>query len=400
MTLPILDPNPSSRHVWSYPKIQMMKGAPEIAPFVPAWKNPHGKRVAKCNQDKRGTCTGYGTKFVAQIVYGMLTGDIPTAADIAGQRFDVIDAIGTRYDTGNERIEISAEGFYQLGRFVGNVTYPAGGDIRFTLKAWLKYGWYLEKQWHTDKEGLCVWAYPPGIDAARMVANNGVSWEQATAEAIKHKIEGYAMCGTPDGGATWDEVCSAIYNKGAVLAAIPIYESYQQMQGGDGFFPDPRGEIIGYHALCFYGYDGDNLYLIHSWGDWCGQFGGISRKYFNMAIDQSVWMLVLDKEETKIGEDIHTTLSITANVEAQITSNGVAVGKTPLKISLHKGEKYEISASADGYTTQSRTVDDSVKELIFTLEPLTVPIPPVKKGFWALLIEAAFEFLKAIFRRK
>jgi hypothetical protein len=279
---------------------------------------------------------------------------------------------------------------------VGNITYPAGGEIRFTIRAWQKFGWFLEKDWHTDKERMCVWTYPPGV---REAGNGGVTQPQAEEFAAKHKIEGYVMCGTPDGGATWEEICYGIFSKGFVIGAIPIYENYTMMQGGDGSFPDPRGEIAGFHALCFYGYDEDNLYLVHSWGEWCGQFGRISRKYFNQAKDLSVWMVVLDKEEFKVGQEIHATLRITSNVPARVKVDNVEVGNTPLSIAIEHKRMYVIAARAlEGvYVSQQKLVDDSVSSVEFTLEAL--PSKPRWEVAWDALVEFIKVILNAALRR-
>jgi hypothetical protein len=207
------------------------------------------------------------------------------------------------------------------------------------------------------------------------------------------------MCGTPDGGATWEEICYGIFSKGFVIGAIPIYENYTMMQGGDGSFPDPRGEIAGFHALCFYGYDEDNLYLVHSWGEWCGQFGRISRKYFNQAKDLSVWMVVLDKEEFKVGQEIHATLRITSNVPARVKVDNVEVGNTPLSIAIEHKRMYVIAARAlEGvYVSQQKLVDDSVSSVEFTLEAL--PSKPRWEVAWDALVEFIKVILNAALRR-
>jgi hypothetical protein len=367
-----------------------MVTAPVAPVYSRAKRITYAKKLARANQDKGGTCTGFSTKFYAELLYMFLTGDLPTDDDKAQVKTDVIDAIGTRYDTGYPRISVSAEAFYQLGRFIGNVTYPSGGEIRFTLRAWLKYGWMLESQWHTDKERTCVWMYPPGV---RSQANGGITQEQAEAFGQLHKIDGYAMCGTPDGGAEWGEICASLDAKGAVLGAIPIYENFRSMEGGDGTFPDPAGELAGFHALCFYDYDDDWLYLIHSWGNWCGQFGKISRQYFNVAKNLSVWMVALDQTEVAVAKEIYKSLTIMANVPAQVTVDGVIIGLAPQKIAIEPGKKYQITVSADGYIAQTRMVDDSsAANQVFALEPSPQPV----RSWFQILIE----WLINLFKRK
>ena len=379
ITRPVLDPAPSGRpHDYQFGKIQMLKGIVELV-YPSTYANPYIQQVAPRDQDFRGTCVGQSTAYCFDLLYMMLTKDLPTDVDRAQFQKNVIDQIGTTHDILYPK-SASAESAYQMSRFIGNVTYPAGSEIRFAVRAWKDYGINLESQWHTDKKGTMVWMYPPGT---RVTNDGGISPEDAKAFAALHQIEGYAMCGTPDGGATWEEICYGIFTKGFVLGAIPVYENYGEMQGGDGTFPDPRGDIAGYHALCFYAYDDDFLYLIHSWGDWCGRFGKISKAYFSSCQDQSVWMVVLDSSEVIIGQATTHSVLITANVPATITVNDIVVGQTPIKISCENGKTYNVMATADGFLPTTKTVDDSVTDLSFTLE--TVPQPV--KSWFQLLIE-------------
>jgi hypothetical protein len=383
---PILDPVPSGRpHDWQFGKIQMMKGVVELT-FPSSWSNSFAQKTAPRDQDFRGTCVGQSTAHIFDLIYMMLTGDL-TEGEKAQFKKNVTDQLGTIHDilyypSG------SAECAYQMSRFIGNVTYPAGSEIRFAVRAWKDYGMVREDQWHTDKKGTTVWMMPPG---SRKTDDGGIDPEQCAEIAALHRIDGYAMCGTPDGGATWDEICYSIFTKGAVLGAIPVYENYGEMQGGDGTFPDPSGDISGYHALCFYGYDEQYLYLLHSWGDWCGRFGKISKNYFNSCQDQSVWMVVLDSIETKFGQDIHISCNITTNVPAMISVNGVNIGYSPQTIALEKETSYTLTATAEGYIAQTRTVDESTLDIMILLEPSP---QPVKSWFQRFL-----DFLIALFKR-
>jgi hypothetical protein len=230
---------------------------------------------------------------------------------------------------------------------------------------------------------------PPG---SRYTVDGGLSMADAEAFAKEHKAEGWAQVGTPAGNCTWDEVCSAIATKGFVLGAIPVYENYSTMEGGDGSFPNPSGALAGFHALCFYGYDDNNLYLVHSWGNWCGMYGSISREIFFTAIDLIQFFVILDSKEVAIAREGHLSLSIVTNVPAKISIDGAFVGMSPQKIAIESGKKYVVNASADGYYAQTATVDDSVRELILTLEALPTPAP---KPWWQVLVE----FLMRLFKR-
>jgi hypothetical protein len=392
MVKPVLDPAPSGKpHDWQYSKIQQMKGIVGLT-FPPTWKNPVAEKTAPRDQDFRGTCVGQSTAHYFDIVYMTLLNKTPSKEDMAQFKKNVVDSLGTTHDI-LYYPSASAECAYQMSRFFGNVTYPAGSEIRFAVRAWKEYGMVREDQWHTDKKGTFVWMYPPG---PRETTDGGVSPETAIVEAEKHHINGYAMCGTPDGGATWDEICYSIYTKGAVLGAIPVYQNYVEMQGGDGTFPDPGGEIDGFHALCFYGYDEDYLYFLNSWGDWCGRFGKLSKNYFNYSSDQSVWMVAIDKTEVEFGKLSSKTITIDCNVIAQVTVNGVVVGYTPQRISVEPGKPYTVVISADGYVSQTKTVDDSTTAISVVLE--AVIVPQLIKGWLQILVDF-WKYLIALFRK-
>ena len=397
---PLLDPIPLGKPMdWSFSRIQTLAGKAELPAFPPAWKNPLAKNLAPRDQQDRGTCTGQATAYCFDLLYMKLTVDIPTEADKAKYQKNVTDAIGTLHDI-LYPTSASAEAAYQTGRKEGNITYPSGGEVRFNCRAWIKYGQNLESQWHTDKTGHCVWMLPPG---ARYTPDGGIPQSDAEIFAVDHRAEGWAQVGTPGGNCTWDEIRSAIYEKGFVLAAIPIYENYLSMQGGDGSFPDPRGELAGFHAMCFYGYDEHAIYLIHSWGDWCGMYGSLSDNFFRTAIDYMQGFVVLDANEVRIAREAHRSLTITTNVPAHIIVNAVEVGISPQKIALEKGKPYLITVTAEGYMSKAEVVDDSTpSSLNVVLEPLP-PTPPVKKGFFETIIESLAGIildLIDIFRRK
>lgn len=397
MPIPILDHAPSGRsHDFQFQKIQMVKAVSLTYPD--SYMNPYIHNIAPRDQKNRGTCTGQATAYCFDLLYLSLTGDEPTSQDKAQFKKDVVDTLGTLHDVLYPK-SASAESAYQMGRYVGNITYPSGGEIRFNARAWKDYGINLESQWHTDKLGTKVWGpYDAGFPVT--TPDGGISQQDAKTFAALHQIEGYAMAGRADGYATWDDVCYAIATKGFTLGAIPVYENYSTMQGGDGSFPDPSGDIAGYHALCFVGYDQNYLYLLHSWGDFCGMFGKISKRYFTQAIDQSVWMVVLDTKEVEIGKEIHRVVSVTANVPATISVDGQTVGPAPQKLSLDTGKTYQVTATAEGYVSQTKQVDDSVTELSFTLEPVGTPQPA--KGWFQVikdLIESFAEWISKLFKR-
>jgi hypothetical protein len=311
--------------------------------------------------------------------YIELTGDKPTPEEISHFQLDVVDPIGTRHDVLFDN-SFSAECSYQMGRFVGNITYPSGGEIRFNAKAARDYGICLESQWHTDKSGLCVWVYPPGPRPA----GGGSTPEEAAFFAEGHRIKGWAMVGREDGDATWNEIRAALNKYHRVICGIPIYENYIEMAGGYGTYPTPKGPIVGYHAQWVYGHTPEFLRLRHSWGKWCGQRGKLPIEYFNIARDQCVWMVPIDDEEVKIAHDIYKSVLITSNIPALVSVDGVQIGNTPIKIPVEKGKTYSITVSANGYIAQTRVVDESSQEnQLFELEPSV----PVHQTWWQVFLE-------------
>lgn len=383
---PVLDPVPIGKpHDYSLRK--MKAPVPEEVIVSPeSWTNPHENDVADADQDFRGTCTGQATRYWSDFNYIELTGDRPTPEERSHYAKDVIDPIGTRHDVLFDN-SFSAECSYQMGRFVGNITYPSGGEIRFNARALRDYGICLESQWHTDKAGTNVWVYPPGARPN----GGGASPEEAEKFSALHRVKGWAMIGREDGDASWDEIRAAINKYKKILCGIPIYENYQSMAGGDGTYPTPRGPIVGYHAQCVYGHTPDYLKLKHSWGSWCGVNGKLTKEYFNIARDQCVWLAIIDDEETKILHDIYNSISITSNVEAVITVDGVVVGKSPQRVAIEKGRDYVIAASADGYIAQSKMVDESSGDVHFVLEPSV----PANKAWWQKLIDWFINFFSS-----
>lgn len=331
-------------------------------------------------------CVGQSTAYCYDLLYMTLTKDLPTPADMATFKKNVVDSIGTTHDVLYPQ-SASAECFYQMSRYIGNITYPAGSETRFAARAWIGYGMVLENNWHTDKKGTMVWMYPPG---ARVTSDGGISDSSAATFAALHRAEGWAMVGDQYGNASWDELCDAIAQKTFVLAGIPVYENYGEMQGGDGTFPEPRGSIAGYHALCFYGYDDEYLYLLHSWGEWCGRFGKISKSYFQNTIQESVYLVVLDSADVKIARGIYQALMIGVRdnttklpLSADLTVDGIAIGKSPQTIAVEPGKIYQIGASYPGYVSQKKMADGSVDEITFDLDVLVEP----KENWFTRLIK-------------
>lgn len=394
MVLPILDPAPSGKpHDYSLRaihRVQMMKApVAAVEPRPIEWHNPNQKYLVHRDQKDGGTCTGQAACYGMAHNYIRLTGDIPTAEQMAKLQRDVIDSLGSLVDILPPH-EFSSECAYQMGRDAGKVTYPSGGEIRFVAKAMRDYGIVLESQWHSDKLRTKVWNYPPG---ARETSDGGLSPEDAAKFASNHRIKGWAMVGSPDGDATWDEICDAIYRYGWVMCAIPVYTNYTEMQGQEvPVYPNPQGCAIGgFHAQCVDGYSPAALDIEHSWREFCGQHGLLPVEYYNYARSQCVWLVYIDEEETLIGEEIHTSCNITCNTPAIVSVDGIVVGPSPQKIAIEKGVKYIVKVSAEGFASQEKVIDDGTGDIEFTL---TIALPPSKKTWWMKIIDWIIDILK------
>jgi len=381
MIRPVLDQKPiGTSHDWQLSRIQVAKAPLESIIVPDEWENPLIKKVALKDQGFRGTCTGFATASAYDLLHLMLCpDDMPTAEEMAKFKMDVTEPTGTIHDILFDD-SASNQWFYTIGREEGNITYPSGGDIKFCARAWNKRGMILERDWFTDKTGRFV-----------IVNNPNPELEQTFAPL--HKCTGWAMIGNGaiGGNMTEDDIKRAIFTKGFAILAIPVCKSFTQMEGGDGWF-EQVDENDGFHAILAYGYSSRGIKLFHSWGKYCNPYGGMTWQYFHALIDQIVGLVIIDDADVKIGREIYTSLTITTNVPAMISVNGVNIGPAPQTIALEKGQKYTISARADGFYVVSTTADENVKTLVLTLEALPAPRP---KSWWALIIE----FIARLFQR-
>lgn len=337
-------------------RIQALKAAVEVPDD---WENPAVREIAYRDQDSRGTCGGQSGAYLADGIHVTLSGQKPTSGDLARFKKDVVDEHGTLHDV-LYSWSASAEGFYQKSRQIGGITDAdgEGTDTRYVANAWIKYGYVPEDMWHTAKTNKNIWLAPPNE-------------EEAARFAAGHTAEGWAMVGDKYGIASFDEICEAIYKYGFVLAGIPVYSNYGKMKGGNGFFPEPNGQIAGYHALCFYGYSktAGTIKLLHSWGDWCSQLGGITKNYFEYSADQSIYLVILDSTDTTIGEAIYRSLEIIVKdsktgtpLKADIYIDGEKRGTSPLKVAVEYGHKYKVEVRCSGYKPLKQTYSCTSKK--------------------------------------
>lgn len=377
---------PAKGIAWDYDTIQ--KGLPPNE-FMNQWNSV----VADRQQGDRGTCVGQSTAGLKDYLYIAITGDKFTGSIVR----NIVEGTAI-YDKLYDQ-SFSAECIYRYSREEANLTGPDGSYCNAAIRALYKRGICLEKNWRTSKTSRGVWATPyPG-------AINVCEWE-----AAQHKIDGYAAL------FTLASVKQALATHGVAVGAINIYENY--MDNGtvtedgvsvfDGNLPDPRGETVGSHALCFVGYSDiqRKLYFRHSWPGW-SKLGSISYTYFDLA-GGDFWV-ALDANEAIVGKELYHTIEISVTPQeasdcAVLTINGVQrTEKLPARIAFEKGTTVTIVVTAPGYKSQTMKLDpvnDSVNMIQFTLEAGTDPEPePTPVPLWERFIDWVMGIINRIFRR-
>ena len=369
---PPLKPEPLSTKYYSYARIQeeIQKGGGTPLEYqdVPRqWRNPNIKYLpTHIDQGDRGTCVGFSTAIGLTLLYFQITGDVPSAAELAAIKRNIEEQLGcanakplVRDDFG--RRWKSPQYLYDRSREEGGVTAPSGSYLSASVAAAKKYGSVFETECWTSKSPYCVSNFYP--------MKPGETGEQAKQRILalgaQHKTNGYATV------TNFDAFCAAIYNQwknktggGFGLVPINIYENYTQ-NGSTGMYPDPRGEVVGSHAQCVVGYDMDagTLEFYQSWGfDWSSD-GGITRRYWDEAAGAA--FVILDDTESKIGQDIYSRVTITSNVPlANYTINGENHAANDAVVALERGKLYTVIAFPLDPTT--------VKEPSITIT--TVPV--------------------------
>jgi len=358
---------------WGYDEILAAAPPPAVVVVPAISMNPYPDKVAPRQQGNRGICVGMSTVYYLDLIHFMLTGQDPEGTiirDIKEGGQALRDAL---FD-----ISYSAQFAYDMSRVEGNVTDPSGSYVNASVRSILKNGCCLESSWWTSKTAQSVWLTPyPKTDV------------ECKAEASLHKTDGYAAL------KTIEEIKKAIFLHGACIGAVNIYENYMRskvivngVELYDGNLPDPYGECVGSHALCFYGYNDNEgrLYFLHSWEGWTFK-GSISYNYWNMA-GGDFWV-VLDTSEAIIGMDINMKVDITSNVPAEVFVDGQSYGITPCHAHVLIGQ-HKFKAIATGYKTKEIDVkvDESTTAIAIVLET-----EQNSSGFWMALVA----MLKSLF---
>lgn len=85
--------------------------------------------------------------------------------------------------------------------------------------------------------------------------------------ALPHRISAYYRTNT-----NYEREVAAT-NLGSQTLTLPIYESFFDT-GADGIVPEPKGELVGYHEIAYFGWRKDVRWACqNSWGYWWGNRG-------------------------------------------------------------------------------------------------------------------------------
>ena len=392
-----LEVHKKDNKAWNYKRIrtEMLAGGgvqPPTVQIPDTYTNPYLKYLPDhIDQQDRGTCVGFSTAIATTLAYLMDTQDFPTPAEIAAekrnQQIDLGCANGKPFvfDVFEKRWK-SPEYCYNMSRIVGNVTDPEGSYVSASAKSLTINGSVFETECQTAKTPTCVPMWYPALPG-----ESGQQTQDRIMASGKSRItQGYAAI------TDFNTICEAIYTHGYALIAVNIYENYTD-GGCVGNLPEPRGEVVGGHALCLTGYDMTNrtLQVRMSWGTNWSNESGFSENYFNQAASECY--VILDANETKIGQQLYTNVTLDANVPCTFVVNGEPTDTIVNNVvTIERGITHTITATAIDPTT---VVQPAIANTITTsgdtaiLDFAFTPVGSVPKKN---LIELIVELIDAI----
>lgn len=283
--------------IYNYRLIQKKIEEVPAQPYPPVWINENIYAIPQRDQGERGTCVGHATAYAVDLNAIKLTDWQPDLESL--KRNTIVDNGNIKFIKDDlPHGCASAECAYIVSREVGNIKrFQSGSFLDYAIKAWYKLGICTDAIWWTPKSA--------NFDNYDAYPTDRV---KASRQSELHVIDGYASA------KTFDEVKEAIYKNGFVLMAINIFDNWLD-NNREGVFPDPRGNIIGSHALCWVGYDEEHLYCLHSWEDW-SFLGGISKAYYDKTRCNA--FVPLDSYEADVAKDHYVKITITTDVQCDI----------------------------------------------------------------------------------
>ena len=291
-------------------------------PYPEEYMNGDIERICVRDQGRRGTCVGQSAAYAMDLNYVKLTKDVGSTEC---KRGGDIDELGEN--------AFSAECAYIWSREEGKITFPSGSFIWAVMQALKNRGVCLDEQWRSPKN--------EGAGTGQVA-----SIETIVGTASDHKIDGYvALNGV-------EEVKAAIAKYGFCIGGIDVWSNWKDEIEKTGKFADPKGSVIGGHALVWVGYDKENLYCLHSWNG-VPFVGSISWMYF--AKCASEFFAIIDEKEVQIVKRKYARIEIESDVPAEIIVNGTSHGTSPVVLQLEHKKIYNVIASL-GITTRGKSV--------------------------------------------
>lgn len=290
---------PKVNQDWNYKLIQSLQGAqgrPE------KFMNPYIDWIPQLDQGDRGTCCGFGGRYMAWLIQLALIDPKPDPNETQEVVFDLPVNVWNQCTMLIDRMHKyapSAQGLYHRSRIKENITVPSGSFIRGIVRTWKDEGYNFESDWNTSKTSRCApELYPIAED------------EKLLDLSKDHKLDGYAVI------TSWDGLKDAIYNYGCAIIAINCYEN-MEANGKVGVLPDPKGEVTGSHALCAIGYDENYVYFLHSWRGGWSKVSGISKAYYNYACGTAY--APIDTQDVIVAKETYGVIKVKSNVLCNFT---------------------------------------------------------------------------------
>jgi len=356
-----------------------------------SYMNPFVFQVPQCDQGDRGTCVGFAGRYLAWLLQLKLVDPPFKPEEVAKITEDVLVDVWGKCKMLTDTLHTyapSAQGIYDESRRIENVTYPSGSYIRGAIRALKDYGYNFEKDRVTSRSSTCAPKYFPIIETEEKTK------EMLDKQAREHRIDGYAQI------TTWDGLKDAIWNYGCALIAINIYENFES-NGKKGPFADPKGSVIGSHALCAVGYDENYIYFLHSWRQGWSKLGGISEKYYNKTNETAY--APIDSEDVIKAKEMFGLVNVKCKEESDLPVNCVIYIGTQkfighdVSASIPKGTEIKISAEPI-----STVYTEDIKSQIITLDETndTIDVTFIFKRKCIMLdFEQFFQKINEIFKK-